>query len=97
MPVQVQCPNPNCREPTIIAEAHLGPPHRCFLCGGEFTHDLSSAAEAAPPLAPGPDPGWSPSRPTALAIGSLFASRYQILSTLGRGGQGAVYLARDTE
>ncbi|HEX8202456.1 MAG TPA: hypothetical protein VF590_18410 [Isosphaeraceae bacterium] len=93
MSVRVPCPNPDCRQPAEIEAWDLGRPRRCGRCGREFTPELSSAAEAAPSPPPGPDPGWSPSRPADRAVGALFAGRYQIRATLGRGGQGAVFLA----
>src|SRR5439155_20255594 len=69
--------------------------HRLPRSGLQFS-PLTTPDDPAP-VAACLGPGWSPSHPIQLAIGSMFARRYRVLRKLGGGGQGVVYLAQDTE
>lgn len=65
----------------------------CPICGGLpntlLTHALLPAADAEALAQTNPDPLSPPARQSALAIPG-----YEVLSELGRGGAGVVYLAR---
>src|SRR5690606_5251433 len=68
-------------------EAHLG---ACSTCRGVVNTALASGETAA-----GTPPPYAPAAPAPASADLQLGDRYVVAHLLGRGGMGAVYLARD--
>jgi hypothetical protein len=86
MPLQVVCPNPECRAVSVIADDLLGSRARCKRCGRRFVLAPSKGETSAPP----PPGASAPNTAIPERLG-----RFQIRERLGAGGFGTVYRAYD--
>ncbi len=73
---------------------------KCPKCTHENTADTKFCGECGTQLVPSGEvsPTFTKTleiRPKKLAIGSIFAERYEVLEELGKGGMGEVYRVRD--
>src|SRR6185503_19010118 len=57
----------------------------CSVCGAEYEADQKFCPNDGSPLRSG--------EPTEGLVGQIIADRYRVLSTIGEGGMGRVYLA----
>ncbi len=82
MPIAIQCPNASCRSQSIVADAIVGRGVKCKKCGTPF----KAIAKLDIPASGIP-----------FVMLPAEYGRYRVLSLLGQGGMGAVYLADDNQ